>query len=161
MTCEQAVIHRQAHKNDEGKKWDNLRSRCSSVSFHWSCTYSYHIRLFSFILNWVDRDSSPRSETSYKYILFYLHVNQLGNIPTKNYRSGKKRIAFACKAIYAFFRTSQEPISVRHGMKTSSIINGSYYLRFIFDVLDKRHSLPAQNTFKILNKNLANGVFRR
>ena len=54
-------------------------------------------------------------------ILFYFHLTQFKNIPAKTYRSGKltKRPAEQ----YAFLRTSQQPISVCHGLKTSSAYN--------------------------------------
>ena len=57
-------------------------------------------------------------------IPFYFHINQLRNFPAKTYSSEKKRIVLAQRqgGQYAFFRTSQQPISVRHELKTSSVI---------------------------------------
>ena len=57
-------------------------------------------------------------------ISFYFHLNQLRNFSTKTYRSVKKHIPLAQRprGQYAFFRTSRQPINVRHDMKTSSVI---------------------------------------
>ena len=55
----------------------------------------------------------------------YFHLNQLRNSPTKTYRSVKKRITLSQRpgGQYAFFRTSQQPISVPHDQKTTQPID--------------------------------------
>ena len=57
-------------------------------------------------------------------IPFYFHINQLRNFPAKTYGSVKKRIAQRTEGNtqYAFSWTSRQPISVRHELKTSSVI---------------------------------------
>ena len=52
-------------------------------------------------------------------ILFYFHLNQFRNFPSKIHRSGEKRIALSQRlgGRYAFLQTSQQPISVRHDLK--------------------------------------------
>ena len=58
------------------------------------------------------------------FFYFYFHLNRLRNFPAKTYRSVKKRIALAQRrgGQCAFLRTSQQPISVRHELKTSLVI---------------------------------------
>ena len=57
-------------------------------------------------------------------ILFYFYLNQLRNVTTKTYQTGKKRIAISHRprGQYEFFQTSQRPISMRYDLKVSSAI---------------------------------------
>ena len=51
--------------------------------------------------------------------LFYFKLNQLRDFPGKTYRGSEKSVLLSAPGgQYTFFRTTQQPISVRHDLKS-------------------------------------------